>query len=159
VASFLVDLTGVGLLSVALSAGVFLFLNPVPELIGRSRSGGVDLLREAWAFMGRAGPEWLAAQLVAVLAVWALVPSGHGWMGVTVACADVFGPQMGFMGAASLGWSGSGAAVAGVSGVAMARAIGLVAVVHLVMLFRGALYLRLEGSSRRGRAWAERLRG
>jgi hypothetical protein len=41
----------------------------------------------------------------------------------------------------------------------MARAIGLVAVVHLVMLFRGALYLRLEGSSRRGRAWAERLRG
>ncbi len=136
------------LLGTIVAIGIFLFLNPVPEMIGRVRSGGTELLADAWAFMGRAGPEWLVPQVLFAGGAWALLP-GMG-LDTLVRAAAVFSPRMGFMDAGGLGVQ----ALGGAGGVA--RAVGLVALVHLAMLFRGALYVRLEGSSRRGRAWAER---
>lgn len=123
---------------------VFLFLNPVPEMIGRSRSGGLELLREAWQFMMNNGPEWLVPQLLVLGVAWLALPTK------ALALLQLFGPRFGFTHAGSL--------VAGGSAAGWAIGFGLVAVVHLIMLFRGALYQRLGGGGRRARAWEERFR-
>ena len=136
------------LLGTIVAIGIFLFLNPVPEMIGRVRSGGMELLGDAWSFMGRSGPEWLVPQFFFAAAAWGLLP-GRGIAGL-VQAVGVFSPRMGFMDAGSLGLVALGSA----GGVL--RAVGFVALVHLAMLFRGALYGRLEGSSRRARAWSGR---
>lgn len=125
---------------------VFLFLNPVPEMIGRSRSGGLDLLRDAGKFMMDRGPEWLAPQLAALALLWLAFPAQ------ALPVLSLFGARFGFTNTGSLATSvGSGPG-------GWAIGLGLVALVHLVMLFRGALYVRLNSGGRRAREWEERLR-
>ncbi len=132
--------------SLVFGIAVALFLNPVPELIGRTRSGGIELLREAWQFMMNHGPEWLAPQVLALGVLWLIFPSQ------ALPILTLFGPRFGFVTAGSLAVSaGSGA-------VGWAIGFGLVALVHLMMLFRGALFTRLSGGGRRARDWQERLR-
>jgi len=138
---------------IAASVLVFLFLNPLPEMIGRVRASGMELIAEAWAFMGRAGPEWLAPQLLLLGGVAALLPWSMPWPAMVREAAGVFSPEMGFMGAAALSLR-----TLGLSLESAARAVGLVALVHLGMLFRGALWVRLESGSRRSREWQDRLR-
>ncbi len=128
---------------------VFLFLNPLPEMVGRVRAGGLDVLGEAWSFMGRAGPEWLLPQVAFVAGAWALLPGGSG-VDRLVRVLGVFGPRMGFMEAGSLGlaaWAGGGG---------LLRATALLVLVHAAMVFRAALYVRLASGSRRSRAWEAR---
>lgn len=135
-----------GVVSLIFGIAVALFLNPVPEMIGRSRSRGVELLREAWQFMMSHGPEWLAPQLLVLGALWLAFPTQ------AMPILLLFGPRFGFVTSGSLAMSaGSGA-------WGWALGFGLVALVHLMMLFRGALYLRLSGGGRRAREWQERLR-
>lgn len=155
IAELVVRLLGVDLLAIALSAAVFLFLNPLPEMIGRVRASGTELLGEAWQFMGRAGPEWLAAQVAFMALAWLLVP-GLGLLAALGALLPVFSPEMGFMEAATFVWMRAGLST-GVQAADVGRAVALVALVHMAMLFRGALYDRLSGSSRRARAWSEQL--
>lgn len=148
IVDLLVGFARVPVLGTIVGIAIFLFLNPVPEMIGRVRSSGTELLGDAWSFMGRAGPEWLVPQVLFAGGAWALLP-GMG-LDTLVRATAVFSPRMGFMDAGGLGMQALGTT----GGIV--RAVGLVALVHLAMLFRGALYGRLEGSSRRGRAWAER---
>lgn len=131
----------------AVGVGVALAFNPVPEMIGRARSGGMDLLGEAGRFMLNSGVEWLLPQLVLLGLVWVVVP-GHA-----LELLGLFGPRFGFVAAGSLAFVGAGGGA-----VAWAVGIVLVAVVHLAMLFRGALYERLSSGGRRARAWQERFR-
>lgn len=123
---------------------LFLFLNPLPEMIGRARSGGFDTLKEAATFTTNHGPEWFIGQLP--------IFAGLGlWVGWTAALQ--FGPMFGFV--------NSGAWILGrltMGGRAVAEGFALVALIHLLMLFRGALYQRLGQSGRRSRAWQENFR-
>lgn len=126
---------------------VFLFLNPIPEMIGRARTGGLDLYREAVQFMMNHGPEWLAPQFIALVVLWVAFP------GQSLQILFLFGPRFGFTTTGALAMSGGSGAVGWAVG------FGLVALVHLLMLFRGALYTSLSGAGgRRAREWAERLR-
>lgn len=132
---------------VVFGVAVFLFLNPVPEMIGRSRSVGLDLLREAWQFMMSHGPEWLVPQLAALALLWLAFPAQ------ALPILSLFGARFGFTTTGGLAMS------AGSGPVGWAIGFGLVALVHVLMLFRGALYVRLsDAGGRRAREWNERLR-
>lgn len=125
---------------------VALFFNPVPEMIGRARTRGMDLLGESMSFMGANWPEWIAPQLVVLGAAIALRPAE------AVGILGLFGPHMGFVMAGSLATSG------GTGPMGWAIGLGTVALVHLMMLFRGALYERLASGGRRARAWQQHFR-
>ncbi|MDP2309155.1 MAG: hypothetical protein Q8P18_24240 [Pseudomonadota bacterium] len=148
IVDLLLSLLGVpAVVPLVFGIAVVLFLNPVPEMIGRSRNGGLELLREAAQFMMNHGPEWLIPQVGALALLWLAFPTQ------ALPILSLFGPRFGFTTTGSLAMSaGSGA-------VGWAIGFGLVALVHLLMLFRGALYLRLSGAGgRRAREWSERLR-
>lgn len=134
------------LVTLPVGIAIALFLNPVPEMIGRVRSGGVELLKDAARFMMANGPEWLVPQVIALGALWLAFPE-HA---LTV--LQLFGPRFGFTDAGVLAVRGGGDAVGWAIG------FGLVALVHLMMLFRGALYQRLGSGGRRQREWEQRFR-
>lgn len=142
----LVGLLGLPLVPLLVGIAVGLFFNPAPEMIGRSRTRGLDLLGEAARFMGGNWPEWLVPQALVLGAAAVVFP------GSAVGIVALFGPQFGFVQAGSL-VLGAGTGLAGwVLGLAM------VAFVHLFMLFRGALYERLSTGGRRARAWQANFR-
>lgn len=130
----------------AVNLAVFLFLNPAPELVGRSRAGGVELLGEAWRFMMQNGPEWIAPHLLVLGIGWLLVPAD------VIPLLQLFGPNFGFVAA-------GGFALGAVGGGATGWIAGglFVAAVHAIMLLRGALFVRLGTGGRRARAWQDRL--
>ncbi len=134
-------------LTLPVGIAIALFLNPVPEMIGRSRSGGTELLKDAAQFMMNNGPEWLAPQVLALGALWLAFPDR------ALTILSLFGPRFGFTNAGSLAMGAAGGGA-----IAWAVGFGLVALVHLAMLFRGALYQRLSGGGRRAREWEERFR-
>jgi hypothetical protein len=131
-------------LGLALGVAIFFFLNPLPEMIGRAGADGVDLIREAARFVLKDGIEWFVAMAVAItpLVLLVSVQAGLG-----------FGASFGFVYAGGAVFEAVGRSPVGV-------VFGLVGVAgtHLVMLFRGALYVRLSSSGRRGRAWQEHFR-
>ncbi len=134
------------LLSLIAGLAVFLFMNPVPELIGRSRAGGLEALQEALRFMNDNGVEWLIAQIPSTVLIYFLLG------GDVFGALTMFGPRMGFVyaGGTALGaFDGSPTSIV--------RALAVVGVVHLTMLFRGALYGEMSGGGRRQREWRRRL--
>lgn len=137
---------GQPLVSLAVAVATFVLLNPVPELVGRTRSGGLDALGEAWRFMGNSGFEWLLPQVVPIGLAALLMPDR------AVGILMLFGPRMDFIHAGRLAL-GAGLG----SPVGWAIGVGLVAIVHLAMLFRGALYEALGSGNRRARAWRARM--
>jgi hypothetical protein len=131
---------------IVVDVAIALFLNPVPEMIGRSRAGGVELLRDAATFMMTRGPEWLVPQVVLVGLAVLVVPAQ------VIPLLQLFGPSFGFVTAGGLALSVASGTIGWVIGFV------LLAAIHFVMLFRGALYERLSGGGRRAREWAERFR-
>jgi hypothetical protein len=128
----------------AIDLAIFVFFNPIPEMMGRSRNSGIPVYGEALGFMSRAGVEWLIPQAVACGAL------------VLVAGAStpmLFGPGFGFIAA-----GGEAVARVGAGPAGWALGLGTLAGIHLLMLFRGALYVRLSEGGRRARAWAENFR-
>jgi hypothetical protein len=134
-------------LSIAVAVATFVLLNPVPEIVGRTRHAGVEALAEAWRFMGNNGFEWLLPQVVPVGLAVVLMPD------LAVGILQLFGPRMNFIHAGDLALAGGLGSPLG-----WGPAFGLVAVVHLAMLFRGALFEALGTGSRRARAWQARIR-
>lgn len=145
---FVVDflLLSAGLTAVAfvVTAAVFLACNPAPEMLGRARSGGVELLREAGRFMLQNGIEWFVGQLPFFAAIAAL--------GGAMAIAG-FGPRFEFVTVGGEAFQGVAAGPA-----AWVTGLGVVALAHLTMLFRSALFVRLSAGGRRARAWQESFR-
>lgn len=131
-------------LMLAVSVILGVALNPVPEMIGRTRSRGTDLLQDALTFMYRNGVEWLLPQAL-VLGGLALA-----WPSLALPLVALFGPRFGFIHAGGLALAG------GVSPAGIALGLAILVGVHLVMLFRGALYVRLGDGGRRARAWRAR---
>lgn len=144
VVSFLLEQVGLSTVGLAFTVAVFLACNPVPEMVGRSRLGGVDLLQDAGRFMLSNGPEWFAGQVPFLVGLLFL-----GGAGV----ATGFGPGFGFV---MVGGQAAGHVALGPLGYGLG--LGVVAVTHLIMLFRGALYERLSSGGRRARAWQENFR-
>lgn len=133
-----------GPLALAFQLACFLFLNALPESIGRSRTRSIDALQEVASFMTREGPEWFVGQLPLFVGLGLWV----GW-----GTAFDFGPQFGFILSGGMVFSSLT-----LGGAVVAQALGLVALTHLWMLFRGALYQRLQAGGRRQRAWQENFR-
>lgn len=132
--------------SLTVSIAIALFFNPAPEMIGRVRAHGVELLQDAARFMMNNGPEWMVPQVLALGALWLVFPDQ------AIGLLQLFGPRFGFTQTGALAMS------AGAGAVGWALGFGLVALVHLWMLFRGALYQRLSGGGRRQREWEARFK-
>lgn len=133
------------LVLLGVSLVIAVLLNPVPEMIGRARSRGVDLLQDALTFMQGNGVEWLVPQVLVLAVPVVLYPA----LGLTV--VSLFGPRFGFIHAGGLALSG------GLTPLGVGGGLLILASVHLFMLFRGALFTRLGEGGRRARAWRARL--
>lgn len=145
IVGLLLGLLELPLVPLLFSIVVAVGFNPAPEMIGRVRSRGLELLGDALTFMGGNWPEWLLPQLVVLgVGAWVLPRS-------LVQLAGLFGPQFGFVQAGSL-VLGGGSLLGWLGGLVT------VAFVHAFMLFRGALYERLASGGRRGRAWQAQFR-
>lgn len=127
-----------------------LAFNPVPELIYQGRNTGFALLGDALRFMTENWPEWLLAHLPLWLLAAAALGLGQSleW-GLATEVVTLFGPFFGF-------------ALSGPFAISLqlgAPVLGIVSLVlvHWCMLFRGRLFAALNGSNRRGRAWATRV--
>lgn len=145
-----------GALFAALLLVATVVFNPAPEMIYQERSNGTALLADAASFMQNNWPEWLATYIGAglFLGLWAAVVGVGASSDRIVDLLSLFGPSFGFTAMGSL-----------VTGLAANRiwlgvvfGLPLLIFAHAFMLFRGHLYRRLRGSSRRGRAWQARTR-
>jgi hypothetical protein len=147
---FILQLTAPGLLVLLVQLAALAF-NPVPELLYQGRATGFALVGDAGRFMSQNWPEWLGAHLPLWAALAALLGLWTGGLQVELATQMLvlFGPFFGFAltGPFMIGLS-LGAPLAGLVGLAAA---------HWFLLFRGRLFASLNGSNRRGRAWAARL--
>ncbi len=118
--------------------------NAAPEMIGRFRGTGTELLLASARWLRENGPEWFIPQILLLfpLALWR--------PGNAVSILAMFGPQFGFVNAGSilLGMAGPLTWLAG---------FGMVLFVHALMLFRAALYTRLGPGGRRQRLWRARV--
>jgi hypothetical protein len=166
-----IELRGPWIVAVLFAIANVLF-NPAPEMVYQEHARSTELLSQALQFMQQNWPEWLVAHAIAMVVlvsmsvgVWGAPMSQEAVM----AELDVFGPQFGFIfvGAKAVGLTGlglfglsdpGGALSVSSSAVRIGAGIGLLAFTHYWMLFRGVLYSKLRGSSRRARAWQSRLR-
>lgn len=161
--------------STALFLGVIvatLVFNPVPEMIYQERSRSLELLGEAAKFMQRNWPEWIGAHILpaALLTAWGMLFMGGGWLEQSLTLFSTFGPFFGFIDTALLPFGVAGGFLrmaeqvrstdvfSAFNPLQLIGAILLIPLLHFVMLFRGFLYRRLRGSSRRSRAWQDRNR-
>jgi hypothetical protein len=149
IASEVLATLGGGLVLIGALVATVVF-NPAPEQIYQDRTTSLDLLGEGARFMQRAWPEWLGAHALVLLGLVVLslvAPGGLPALGLIT----LFGPFFGFIDAPGslLGHDYTPASVA--AGLVM------LVVVHATMLFRGHLYKRLRASSRRSRAWQQRM--
>ena len=127
---------------------VFVLFNPVPEMIYQSQHRSMGLLGEAYRWSTENGPEWFGPQIALGLVIYLLAP------GMVLPFLQAFGPRFGFV---EGGMVVQMALAGGLNPFALVLAAVLGVVIHMVMLFRGALYKALGSSSRRARAWKQRL--
>jgi hypothetical protein len=144
-------LDGVVLMAVSFVAAVL--FNPIPELLYNKRTSAPKVFEESARWVWSNWPEWFAPQvLVAGLAV-AIAPAlssvlfAGGWMGFGVIGAVASAAQ-------------ATADLAALRGAPLWRvlleALLVPLIIHAVMIFRGALFRRLDRGNRRGRAWQAR---
>ncbi len=152
IARLVLQMSAPGLLMVVIPVATLVF-NPVPEMVYQERSQSFALLGDALRFMQHNWPEWLGAQLLgaAFLALWAwLVLGGAPDPAAGLDLIQSFGPWFGFIRV-------GGIALGGLTGGGILGAVVILVFTHFFLLFRGHLYRRLAGSSRRSRAWQSRM--
>jgi hypothetical protein len=154
VAQLVLSFVAPGSVIVALSLLATIAFNPAPEMIYQDRANGTALLGDAARFMQGNWPEWLVAHVGAalVLAAWGMLLTGGFSLATALPLVEMFGPFFGFVSSKAFAIAVSGGPVGIVAGLL------LLVCVHAFMIFRGHLYRRLRGSSRRGRAWQSRTR-
>lgn len=120
--------------------------NVSPEMIGRTRSSGIELLGDSLRWLKDNGPEWFIPQALLLLPIALWRP------GSVATILSMFGPQFGFVNA--------GGALLGMDGpISWVGAFGMVVYIHAMMLFRAALFIRLGRGGRRQRLWKARVGG
>ncbi len=140
----------VQLVAVAVATVVF---NPIPEMVYQEDEQSLALLGRALSFMQQNWPEWLGGQLLgaAFLTVWAWFMFGGLAPSVVITLLQAFGPFFGFI-------SSGGMLLLSPDPLSLLGNAVLIAFTHAFLLYRGHLYRRLSRSSRRGRAWQNRIR-
>jgi hypothetical protein len=137
-----------------------LVFNPVPETIylDRRSEGPVDQVLGAARFMQQNWPEWMGIHLVVggLLALWDWFWRGGDGVESALMVLRLFGPFFDFVNVGGLAMQIATVAGGLVGAVSFA---GTFAVVHGFLIFRGHLFLRLNKSSRRSRAWSARNQG
>ncbi|MDP6933139.1 MAG: hypothetical protein QGG40_09490 [Myxococcota bacterium] len=128
---------------------VFVLFNPTPELICQGHHRSIQLLGEAYQWVLRNGPEWFLPHVALGAGVYALSPS------LVIPFLQSFGPRFHFVEA---GWAVQLALAGGMNAWALGMGLGAAIVIHVTMLFRGALFRNLGVDSRRSRAWKARLK-
>lgn len=125
--------------------------NPAPEMIYQEHKQSLALLQDAASFMQHNWPEWLGGQLIGAgfLAAWGVVFHGVIDVGLILSMLQAFGPWFGFI---QVGVTG----LQTLHPMAIAGSAAMLLFTQWFLLFRGQLYKRLRGSSRRGRAWRSR---
>jgi len=152
IASLLLRSTSPQLALIATILATLLF-NPIPEMVYQERAdGGLALLGESLRFMQHNWPEWLGAMVIGAgfLAGWGVVVFGAVGLTLALTLVQAFGPFFGFITVGSY-------ALTGLDPLHFGGALVLLAFTHWFLLFRGHLYRRLSGSSRRARAWRSRM--
>ncbi|MBM4260969.1 MAG: hypothetical protein FJ145_05935 [Deltaproteobacteria bacterium] len=119
-----------GLIYLMLQIAVYVFLNPVPELVYQSRTSGLGLLSASYKFIGENWIEWFIPNVILLIGgyfLWNLVSALLlGMPGILATFIELF-----------------------VLGLALTY----------IMLFRGFLFAELYGSTRRSREYRFRARG
>jgi hypothetical protein len=128
--------------------------NPVPELIYNKRLQAPRIFEESARWVWSNWPEWFLPQVAIALLAAAVVPGVSnvvglgGWMGfgfvTAIATATRSTAELATLGGAPL-WR------------ALLEAVLVPLVVHAAMVFRGALFRRLDRGNRRARAWHARM--
>jgi hypothetical protein len=139
----------IGLAAVIVATLAF---NPIPEMVYEEDGESLQLLGDALRFMQQNWPEWVAAQLLGGLLLFAWGAAFHGAVALPLAfqLLQMFGPFFGFVNVGAY-------ALLDATPRAFGGSVVLLAFTHFFLLFRGHLYRRLAGSSRRGRAWRARM--
>ena len=145
-------LDGVVLMAVSF-VGAVLF-NPIPELIYNKRTQAPAIFGESARWVWSNWPEWFAPQILVGAIALAFAPAlssilfAGGWMGFGVIEAVASAAQ-------------ATADLATLRGAPLWRvlieALLVPLIIHAVMVFRGALFRRLDRGTRRARAWQARL--
>ena len=151
IAGLLLQLSAPSLLLVAVPVATLVF-NPVPEMVYQERTQSIALLGDALRFMQHNWPEWLGAQLLgaAFLVGWGWLVFGGLDPLLGLQLVESFGPWFGFVHTGSMALTSL--RLGGFVGAAL-----ILLFTHFFLLFRGHLYRRLAGSSRRARAWRSRM--
>jgi hypothetical protein len=146
------------LLGGAVAAAVWfvatVLFNPVPELVYNRRLQAPKIFEESVRWVWSNWPEWFAPQIAVALLAFAVVPQLSGVLSM--------GSWMGFDFVGALASTTQATAeVATLRGAPLWRtvleALLVPFVVHAAMVFRGALFRRLDRGNRRARAWQARL--
>jgi len=128
--------------------------NPIPELIYNRRTQAPRIFEESARWVWSNWPEWFAPQVIVGGVAALLVPAlssvvlAGSWMSFSILSMVASAAQ-------------STAEIARTGGAPLWRvaleALLVPLVVHAVMVFRGALFRRLDRGNRRGRAWQARM--
>jgi hypothetical protein len=143
-----------GSVAVAVWFVLAVLFNPVPELLYNKRTSAPKVFEESARWVWSNWPEWFAPQVIVGVLAALFLPAlssilfAGGWMSFDI---------LGMVASAAQ----SAADVAKLGGAPLWRvaleALLVPLVVHAVMVFRGALFRRLDRGNRRARAWAARL--
>ena len=142
-----------GWVGMAVSFVLAVLFNPIPELIYNRRTQAPRVFEESARWVWSNWPEWFAPQGIVGALVALFVPTlssllfAGGWMSFSI---------LGMVASATQ----SAADLARIGGAPLWRvaleALLIPLVVHAVMVFRGALFRRLDRGNRRARAWHAR---
>lgn len=139
-----------GWLPIAVNLGIFIFVNPLPELIYQGQREGLALIDEAIQFIRENAVEWLVPMAVVLSPLLALGPR----TGIIAIAA------LGPMNALALTSAALENLVGSMGGLGPLVALLLAgAAIPWIMLFRGFLFRALHRSSRRQRLFDARMRG
>lgn len=145
IAEMILQVLGLGGLTLALVLVAFLLFNAIPEVLYQTRARSTEALASSTNFIKQNWPEWFAPQVLLILV---LAPMLHSSV---LNLLRMFGPFFGFLEVTAplaLEFFAGRANIVVLAWSAMA-----VVTVHSMMLFRGYLYAELSKGSRRTRAW------
>ena len=126
----LADVPNGGLIYLMIQIALYVFLNPVPELIYQSRSSGLDLLSASYSFIVENWIEWFIPNIVLTIL---------GYILLKLVAALVLGLP-GFM-------------------QAFVQVFSLGLCLTYFMVFRGFLFAELHGTTRRSREYRHKAQG
>lgn len=133
------------------------FNSAVEQLYQERAEDFMEIFRGSIRFQQANWPEWFGGHLPILLPLgllFGLLGGGQLTVALLVGVLKIYSPHYEFFTLSTVAGS-----FLRTGPVGIALGIGLLALNHLVLLYRGALYARLSRSNRRARAWQARAEG